>query len=130
MPDVASIRAVYDSLSFGTDFPDFFHSGPLDSFTVTEEVFAGYVMGEYSVDRIRGNVGVRVVNTDQTVDGFSVGVDPATPGSFDNPFGRTLATSENRSYTDILPSANMVFEISDDMLLRGFRVPRHGSPGL
>lgn len=119
MPDVSAIRAVYDSLSFGTTWPDFFHSGPLDSFTVTEEVFAGYVMGEFSVDRIRGNVGVRVVNTDQTVDGFSVGVDPATPGSFDNPFGRTLATSENRSYTDILPSANMVFEISDDMLLRG-----------
>ncbi|OLF73890.1 hypothetical protein AWH62_06955 [Maricaulis sp. W15] len=117
--DEAAIRAVYDQISYGTDFPDFYHSGPLDSFTVTEDVFAGFVMGEFDVDRIRGNVGVRIVNTDQTVDGYSVGVDPATPGSFDNPFGRTVRTTENRSYTDILPSANLVFELNDDMLLRG-----------
>ena len=119
LADEAAIRAVYDQLTYGTDFPDFFHAGPLDSFTVTEEVLAGFVMGEFDVDRIRGNVGVRIVNTDQTVDGYAVGVDPATPGSYDNPFGRTVETTENRSYTDILPSANMVFEINEDMLLRG-----------
>ncbi len=117
--DAAAIRAVYDQIVYGSDFPDFYHSGPLDSFTVTEEVTSGYVMGEYDTGPVRGNIGVRIVNTDQTVDGFSVGVDPATAGSFDNPFGRTVATSENRSYTDILPSANLVFEINDDMLLRG-----------
>jgi iron complex outermembrane recepter protein len=117
--DAAAIRAVYDQIVYGSDFPDFYHSGPLDSFTVTEEVTSGYVMGEYDTGPVRGNIGVRIVNTDQTVDGFSVGVDPATAGSFDNPFGRTVATPENRSYTDILPSANLVFEINDDMLLRG-----------
>ena len=117
--DAAAIRAVYDQIVYGSDFPDLYHSGPLDSFTVTEEVTSGYVMGEYDTGPVRGNIGVRIVNTDQTVDGFSVGVDPATAGSFDNPFGRTVATSENRSYTDILPSANLVFEINDDMLLRG-----------
>lgn len=118
LADPNAIRAVYSQINFGTDFPDFFHSGPLDSFTVSEDVLAAYVMGDFDYDRIRGNVGVRVVETDQTVDGFSVGVDPSTPGSFDNPFGRTVATSENRSYTDILPSANIVFDLNDDMLLR------------
>jgi len=118
LADPDAVRSVYNQLTFGTTFPDFFHSGPLDSFTVSEDVLAAYVMGDFDYDRIRGNIGVRVVETDQTVEGFSVGVDPSTPGSFDNPFGRTLATSENRSYTDILPSANMVFDLNDDMLLR------------
>ena len=54
-------------------------------------------------DRWRGNVGVRVVRTEQTSTGNQIGVpNPQIP----SPFGDYTPVTVERSYTDVLPSVN------------------------
>ncbi|MBB5518735.1 TonB-dependent receptor [Amphiplicatus metriothermophilus] len=101
-------------LSFGPAFDRI----PLYSeiFSVEEKTYGGYVMGDLEGDRWRGNIGVRVVATDQTSSGF---IQNATgPGQVSNAFGVFLPVTEKRSYTDILPSANFVYDVTDTFLVR------------
>jgi iron complex outermembrane receptor protein len=86
-------------------------------FGVKEKAYAGYVMGEFSGDGWRGNVGVRVVKTDQTSTGF-VQQSVMQPGFVSDAFGIFQPVSIDRSYTDILPSANFSFDLTDQVLLR------------
>ena len=85
-----------------------------NSFEITEKVLTGYL--QYNLDRhiggvpLRGNVGVQIVHTDQQGDGFAASnqngvtvVDPITDGD---------------TYTDILPSANLSFEIAPNNFIR------------
>jgi len=92
---------------------------------VTERTLAGYVMAEYDADLgnmpVRGNFGVRVVNTRVTSDGLrsdlSVVTNPdgsirlVTSGDFDT----VTIKSQN---TRILPSLNAIFEVAPNTLLR------------
>ena len=94
------------------------HFGPLESFTLNERTFGGYVMGKFGGDNWRGNVGVRVVNTREQTGAWVVGVPPGTPGSVSNPFGLIAPISFEKEYTDVLPSINIVFDLKDDLLLR------------
>ena len=86
-------------------------------FGVKEKAYAGYVMGEFSGDGWRGNVGVRVVKTDQTSTGF-VQQPVLQPGFVSDAFGIFQPVSIDRSYTDILPSANFAFDLTDQIVLR------------
>lgn len=86
-------------------------------FSVNERVLGGYVMGRFEGEDWRGNVGVRIVNTDQTSTGFSTAV-VASPQNVSNAFGTFTPVSADRSYTDILPSANFMFDLTDDLVLR------------
>ena len=86
-------------------------------FDVKEKAYAGYVMGEFSGEGWRGNVGVRVVETKQTSSGF-VQQPVLQPGFVSNPFGVFEPVSIDRSYTDILPSANFSFDLTDQVVLR------------
>src|SRR3546814_10953875 len=63
----------------------------------------------------RVNVGVRVIETKQTSDGFIIG---GTVPEFTNPFGGFTPSRAQRSYTDILPSANLSVDLSDQVVLR------------
>ncbi len=93
---------------------------------VTETTLAGYVMADYSGDLgdmpVRGNFGVRVVNTQLTSIGlrsaFTVVNNPdstvtltPTPGTFDT------VTLEAQT-TRVLPSVNAIFELEPNLLLR------------
>ncbi len=92
---------------------------------VTERTLAGYVMAEYDGDLgnmpVRGNFGVRVVNTRVTSDGLrsdlSIVTNPdgsirlVTSGDFDT----VTIKSQN---TRILPSVNAIFEVAPNTLLR------------
>lgn len=86
-------------------------------FEIEEKAYAGYVMGEFKGDNWRGNVGVRVVKTDQTSKGF-VQQSVLLPGYVSDAFGIFQPVSIDRSYTDILPSANFSFDVTDQVLLR------------
>ena len=86
---------------------------PQQSFSVTEKADAGYIMGNLSGDKWRGNVGLRYVRTDQTSRGYVVGAG-ATP----NPFGNFDPISVDRTYDDWLPSANFAYDLSDQLVLR------------
>jgi TonB-dependent receptor len=92
---------------------------------VTETVWSGYLMGSYKGDAgkvpVRGNFGVRVVQTDVTSKGLRAGLDVVTNpdgsirlvenGDFDS---TTIKASSFR----VLPSVNANFDLSPKTMLR------------
>ncbi|MEO0971745.1 MAG: TonB-dependent receptor, partial [Pseudomonadota bacterium] len=79
------------------------------SFTVSEDVVSAYVMGNLDLSMgstpVTGNVGVRLVHTDQT------SANQAAEGS-------ALAQVGEQDYLRVLPSLNLVFGLTDRDLLR------------
>jgi iron complex outermembrane recepter protein len=88
---------------------------PPQNFTVEEKAYAGYVMGNLAGDRWRGNAGLRIVRTEQTSQGNQIGVPNPQVSS---PFGDYSPVSVERSYTDVLPSLNFAYDLTDDIVLR------------
>ena len=78
-------------------------------FNVDEEILAGYVQGNYALDRLSGNVGVRIVHTKQASETFN-SVDGARDAELTRSSGNT---------TEILPSFNAKYDLTDDVVLRG-----------
>src|SRR5687768_16444701 len=105
-------EAVNDILFANLTAPRLYY--PQQSFSVTEKATAGFVMGNLSGDKWRGNVGVRFVTTDQTSEGNQIGAAGCTP----NAFGCFTPLSVDVSYDDWLPSANFAFDLSDQFVLR------------
>ena len=67
---------------------------------------------------LRGNVGVRYVRTDQTSTGYQLAA------------GLPVFTTAEREYEDWLPSVNLVWEASPDLLVRGSLARVMSRPGL
>lgn len=91
---------------------------PSDNHSVNEKAFGGYGMLKLRGVNWRGNVGVRVVRTNQTSRGNLIGVPADTAGAESNVFGVYLPITEKRSYTDILPSANVAIDLNPQLVLR------------
>ena len=89
---------------------------PPENFEINEKTYAGFVMGNIGGERWRGNVGVRLVRTEQQTTGNVVGT--AGPGAVSNAFGNFVRVDVDRSYTDVLPSANLAFDLTDQLVLR------------
>ena len=83
----------------------------VDAF-VTEDVYAGYLMGNARVGRLTATGGVRVEATSTTSDRYRF----VNDDSFDAA-AITLLTAENR-YTDVLPSLHLLYRASDAVQLR------------
>ena len=81
--------------------------------TVKEKVNTFFVKGDLDTEffgvPVRGNAGLQVVNTDQR--STAPVVDNTNQGAF------TLRT-DGKSYTDVLPSLNLAFDLGNDMFLR------------
>ncbi len=88
---------------------------PQNSFSAKEKTTGGFVMGDFAGDHWRGNVGVRIVRTNQITSG---GVFANVPGAINSPFGKYLPTTVDRSYTDALPSLSVAYDLSQDLVLR------------
>lgn len=73
-----------------------------NTFSVEEDMLAVYVQADFSGDFYRGNIGLRYVDTEQTSAGFADG----------NPYNETI------DYSNVLPSLNVAFDLSDDLILR------------
>ena len=87
--------------------------------TVEEENIALYVMGNFEGDGYRGNVGVRYVATDASSDYYlaDVGfVDPNGVGGNNN-LSTDIGTDEE-DYSEVLPSINVAFDITDQIIVR------------
>jgi iron complex outermembrane receptor protein len=124
------LREIYGALDFiqydpndpniVANWPNFptYHFGPLESFNINEKTMGGFAMANFGGEGFRGNFGVRVVQTKQTSEGWAVGVPAGTPGAVNNPFGLIAPLSIDHDYTDVLPSANVVFDLTDSLLLR------------
>jgi iron complex outermembrane receptor protein len=100
MTDLAKVRAEGDPLGWQYDLLK------PSNFEITEEILAGYIKADIDVESLRGNIGLRLVQTDQTTSAF-VGET-----------GNEQWITEDKSYFDILPSINLTMDLNEDMLLR------------
>ena len=82
---------------------------------VTEKVSTYYAQANIDHNLfglpLTGNIGVQVVHTDQSSDGFSAR--QVGPG-----VSETIAVSGGDEYTEILPSSNFILEVRDDTFVR------------
>jgi TonB-dependent receptor len=78
---------------------------------VSEKITTGFLQGNIDTQwggvNVRGNVGFQVQRTDQSSTAI-----PLTNG------GSPASVTDGKSYTDVLPSLNLVFGLSDDQTLR------------
>jgi iron complex outermembrane recepter protein len=87
---------------------------PQQSFSINEKSYAGYIMGDIESGKWTGNVGLRVVSTDQTSRGnFVHGL-----GAIENPHGNYDPITVDRTYDDLLPSLNLAYDLTDEVKLR------------
>lgn len=110
--DPAKLRAIYGASTSPSN--DRFLV-PGNTYSINEKAWGGYGLAKFGGEGWRGNVGVRVITTDQTSDGYIIG--GANP-EFTNPFGGFTPSTAKRSYTDILPSANLSVDLSPQVVLR------------
>jgi iron complex outermembrane receptor protein len=89
---------------------------PPENYSINEKTYGGYALAKFGGANWRGNIGLRVVRTDQTSRGNVVGTGGA--GSISNAFGNFTPVEVKKHYTDFLPSANLSFELRRDLTLR------------
>lgn len=82
-----------------------------NSFTIGEQTIAGYLQVNYDAINlgapVSGNVGVRIVNVETSADGQRDAVG-----------GGLEPISVSQSYTEVLPSLNLRYDISDNTVAR------------
>lgn len=86
-----------------------------------QKTWAGYLVTHFERDKLDGNVGVRVVSTENVGTGFltfspAALVDAPAESAFLN--GASYASTDENSYTDVLPSLNLRYKLRDDLFLR------------
>ena len=94
---------------------------------ITEKTLAAYIKANYEMNLgdlpVRGNVGVRVVETDVDSIGFrptyTIGTDAAGSLVLNEDSSNLDRVSGGGSYTEVLPSLNFVVDLSDEYLIRG-----------
>ena len=97
-----------------------------DDTDVTEKTYAAYAQVDYETlagsTPIFGNFGIRAVKTDLTSIGISsplVTMPGDEPGTIVvMPTGEVTINEERNDFINVLPSANVVFELAEDKLLR------------
>ena len=116
---------------------------PNNIYYLSEEALGGYAQANFATGGLRGNLGLRVVRTtqrDETSDRLQYLVDYCVDGpggAFDpnRPLGadgncqvlpltdreviENIRLHERKSYTDFLPSLNMAYDVTSNLLLRG-----------
>ncbi len=104
------------------DTPFAFFNDPLNTFDVEEKTTAGYLMTDFGDqnDRFHINAGVRIVHTDLEVTQGAAPADPTYWGtdSWNGVLRNSDAVLSERSYTDILPSANFVLDVTENQKVR------------
>lgn len=126
---------------------------PQNLYDIEEKIWAGYAQANFKTETVRGNIGLRVVNTKQS----GVSSDTLTyendycvngpGGQFDpnKPFGEDgnclvipeaqrqqrvfTQNAESKSYTDFLPSFNISWEVIPNLLLRAAASKVMSRPG-
>ncbi|KOQ72384.1 TonB-dependent receptor [Stenotrophomonas maltophilia] len=120
-------------------------------YNVNEKIYSGYFQANFRTERLRGNVGVRVVRTKQFAQS-SDSIEKFNDYFLDNASGAPMACTDpaaaayptygcesgfvrlpydlaqsksyaligvDRTYTDVLPSFNIAWDITDTLVLRG-----------
>lgn len=89
-----------------------------DMFDLTEKTTAIYVSGDLEGEDWSGNLGIRLVKTDGSVNNYQI-VPTNTGGLPSFPWGGFVSQKKiENDYTDYLPSANFKFDLSSDLVAR------------
>ncbi len=92
---------------------------PFYDFSLKEQTKAAYVQANLEGERWSGNIGVRLVKTSEEVFQYVPGGTATTPGAIQgSAFGVFSPFTIRNDYTDVLPSANFKFDITDDLVAR------------
>ncbi|BBB70052.1 TonB-dependent receptor [Undibacterium sp. YM2] len=78
-------------------------------YKIQEKITAAYVKADFAADKWRGDFGVRLVKTEQTSEAYQ---DLTGKGNY-------VIGSTTRTYNDVLPSLNVVYDLRKDLILRG-----------
>jgi TonB-dependent receptor len=124
------LESVWAGAGVPNDTEQFFKDN-LSSFEVTERTTATYVMADLGApsDNFHVNVGVRLVNTDLTINGGQSAPSPTYYGtaSWNGVDSNVIPVTTKRNYTDVLPSLNLVLDLTDTQKVR-FGAARVTSP--
>ena len=85
--------------------------------SVAEKNMAAYIQANFTGDRWSGNAGLRYVDIDQDIDTYQSVADPAN-ADVSSLFGNWIRKSTNNTYSRVLPSANLKFDLNDDLVFR------------
>ena len=101
---------------------------PGNQYRIREETNAAYVMANFRFETrrpLRGNIGLRAVKTRQAVTNSAVDFDaiqfiepPPSPPASAAIVPAAQRQTFDRSYTDVLPSFNLIVDLAPDLLLR------------
>ncbi len=87
-------------------------------FAVHEKDTAAFVQADFKGDNWAANAGVRFVHTQEDAISYTQ-VDPTTPGAvLTSAFGPFAGIERKHNYNDVLPSANLKFDLSPDLVAR------------
>jgi len=106
-PLARNVAALRQLLGVSTTLPS---SNPLGTWNIEENTKSAYSMAKLKLADLplEGNVGVRVVHTDESLQGFQ-----------GNSNASALPLSISHSYLDTLPSVNLRYELMKGLYLRG-----------
>src|SRR5262245_60535490 len=118
---MSNARAWIQGLYPDTEFS--FFPSPLETFAVEEKTTSGYLMADIgdSDDRYHVNIGTRVIRTELGVDQNAASNPNPTFWGTDSWNGvlKDFTTLKfDRTYTDVLPSANVVIDVTDSSKVR------------
>ena len=91
-----------------------------NTWTVTEDITATYVQADYSWNALRGNIGFRYVQTESDSIGWQcrVSADCTALAPANNGVHTYERVSVKKKYNDFLPNLNLVYDATDDLVLR------------
>jgi len=88
-------------------------------FDITEDTYGGYVMALIGGDNWHGNVGVRVVNTNDDMNTYDS--NPLTSAAVlvtGSDFGNYYINKHKQNYNNILPSLSLQYDVNKNLLVR------------
>jgi iron complex outermembrane recepter protein len=90
----------------------------LGAYGLEERSTAAYAQFNFQGERWSGNLGLRYVRTQEDVTNY-VNTDPTDPDAITtSAFGAYKTVLTEHTYNDWLPSANLKYDVNDDMVLR------------
>ncbi len=84
---------------------------------VAEKNLAAYVQANFASGEWSGNVGLRYVNIDQDINSYQA-VASAANADVSSLFGNWIYQNTSNKHTKVLPSANLRFNMTDDVVFR------------
>ncbi|NRA28636.1 MAG: TonB-dependent receptor [Parvularculaceae bacterium] len=122
-PDPSLIREFFNANpnGFEEDLIAGVEESGISSFDASEDIVAGYVMGQVDINRLRITAGVRVEHTSVEATGnvFSEAVADDLDDAGATDFSSALTpVSFSDEYTDVLPSIQARFDLTDNAVIR------------